>query len=142
MEFSEYGNLHESRVQRSVERLCRFTIQTASALEHLESKNIIHQAVDSNNCFVVSKDQVSTIWEAAWLSSLALDLKSGDPEFKSCSSLWSMVFNSLAALVRSQLLCLLLVGFLNMLCLFELFVSPWRVLIEVHICFYTLPSQV
>ena len=65
---AKYGNLHESRVQLSVERLCRFTIQTASALEHLEKKNIIHPSVNSFNCLVVSEDEVSTVWEAAWLS--------------------------------------------------------------------------
>ena len=66
MEFAEYGNLHESSVHRSVERLCRFTIQIASALEHLEKKNVVHPSVNSLNCFVVSKDQVGTIWEATW----------------------------------------------------------------------------
>ncbi|XP_015778975.1 PREDICTED: uncharacterized protein LOC107356863 isoform X1 [Acropora digitifera] len=58
VEFAEYGNLHDSSVHRSVERLCRFTIQIASALEHLEKKNVIHPSVNSLNCFVVSKDQV------------------------------------------------------------------------------------
>ncbi|XP_015747880.1 PREDICTED: uncharacterized protein LOC107327650 isoform X2 [Acropora digitifera] len=58
VEFAEYGNLHESSVHRSVERLCRFTIQTASALEHLEKKNVVHTSVDSFTCLVVSKDQV------------------------------------------------------------------------------------
>ncbi|XP_015747882.1 PREDICTED: uncharacterized protein LOC107327651 isoform X2 [Acropora digitifera] len=58
VEFAEYGNLHESRAQLSVEQLCRFTIQTAAALEHLENNNVIHEAVESLNCFVVSKDQV------------------------------------------------------------------------------------
>ena len=75
MELAEYGNLRESRAQRSVERLCRFIIQTASALEHLEIKNIIHQSVNSFNCLVVSKDQVSTIWDAAWPSGLSVGLE-------------------------------------------------------------------
>ena len=76
MEFAEYGNLHESNAQlRSVERLCRFTIQIASALEHLEIKNVIHQSVNSFNCLVVSKDQVSTIWEAAGLGGLGAGLE-------------------------------------------------------------------
>ncbi|XP_068718194.1 uncharacterized protein [Montipora capricornis] len=58
LEFAEYGNLHESSAQRSVERLCRFTIQIATALELLESKKVIHLLVKSYNCLVVSKDQV------------------------------------------------------------------------------------
>jgi len=58
VEFAEYGNLHESSVHRSVERLCRFTIQTASALAHLEKKNVVHPSVNSFTCLVVSKDQV------------------------------------------------------------------------------------
>ena len=59
VEFAEYGNLYESAEPRSVEELCRFTIQAATALEHLESKKVIHQAVKSVNCLVVSKNQVS-----------------------------------------------------------------------------------
>ena len=59
MEFAEYGNLHESSAQRSIGRLCKFTIQAATALEHLEAKNVIHQSVKSFNCLVVAKDQVS-----------------------------------------------------------------------------------
>ncbi|XP_044176227.1 uncharacterized protein LOC114959826 isoform X2 [Acropora millepora] len=58
VEFAEYGNLHESSVHRSVERLCRFTIQTASALEHLEKNNVVHPSVNSFTCLGVSKDQV------------------------------------------------------------------------------------
>ena len=60
----------------------------------------------------------------------AWDLKSGDPEFGSRSdhsragfvpgSPW---FNSSAALVQSPLVCLLPVGMLNLLRLFQLFVS-------------------
>ena len=59
MEFAEYGNLHESSAQRSIGRLCKFTIQAATALEHLEAKNVIHQSVKSFNCLVVARDQVS-----------------------------------------------------------------------------------
>ena len=59
MEFAEYGNLHESSAQRSIGRLCKFTIQAATALEHLEAKNVIHKSVKSFNCLVVAKDQVS-----------------------------------------------------------------------------------
>ena len=40
-----------------------------------------------------------------------LDLKSGDPEFKSQGSPW---FNSSAAIAHSQLVCLLPVGILNL----------------------------
>lgn len=58
VEFAEYGNLHESSELRSVERLCRFTIQAATALEHLEAKKVIHCFVKSFNCLVVAKDQV------------------------------------------------------------------------------------
>lgn len=59
MEFAEYGNLFESRESRTIEELCRFTIQAATALEYLESKGIIHQAVNENTCLVVSKTEVS-----------------------------------------------------------------------------------
>ena len=78
---AKYGNLHESRVQLSVERLCRFTIQTASALEHLEKKNIIHPSVNLFNCLVVSEDEVSTVCTGGSVAEWsAPDLKSGDPE--------------------------------------------------------------
>ena len=59
VEFAEYGNLYESAKNRTVEELCRFTIQAATALEHLETKKVIHRAVKSFNCLVVSKNQVS-----------------------------------------------------------------------------------
>ena len=59
VEFAEYGNLFESRESRTIEELCRFTIQAATALEYLESKGIIHQAVNANTCLVVSKTEVS-----------------------------------------------------------------------------------
>ena len=78
MEFAEYGNLHESSVHRSVERLCRFTIQTASALEHLEKNNVVHPSVNSFTCLGVSKDQVRTFCEGGsvvWLSDLDVGLK-------------------------------------------------------------------
>ena len=58
VEFAEYGNLDESSPQFSVERLCRFTIQAAAALEHLEKNKVIHQSVSSSNCLVVAKNQV------------------------------------------------------------------------------------
>ena len=50
----------------------------------------------------------------------ASDLKSGDPEFASRSD---SRFNSSAAFLYSQLVCLLPVGILNLLSLFRLFVS-------------------
>ena len=59
MEFAEYGNLYEFRDFRTIEELCRFTIQAATALEYVESKGVIHQAVNSNTCLVVSKTEVS-----------------------------------------------------------------------------------
>ena len=59
VEFAEYGNLYEFRDFRTIEELCRFTIQAATALEYVESKGIIHQAVNSNTCLVVSKTEVS-----------------------------------------------------------------------------------
>ena len=61
MEFAEYGNLHESSGQHSIGRLCKFTIQAATALEHLEAKNVIHQVVKPFNCLVVAKDQVKVL---------------------------------------------------------------------------------
>ena len=59
MELAEYANLYESRDFRTIEELCRFTIQAATALEYVEPKGIIHQAVNSNTCLVVSKTEVS-----------------------------------------------------------------------------------
>ena len=60
----------------------------------------------------------------------ASDLRSGDPEFGSRSDhkldLFQVVspwFNSSAALVHSQVVCLVPVGILNLLSLFQLFVS-------------------
>ena len=113
-----------------MERLCRFAIQTASALEHLEMKNIIHPSVNSFNCLVVSEDEVSTVWEAAWLNGRR---RTWNPVIPS----WVRVrVNSSSALVYSQLVFLLPVGILNMLSLFDLFVLLWRVVIEVHIYIY------
>ena len=57
----------------------------------------------------------------------APDLKSGHPEFKSHQLEFFQVvrawFNSSAALVPSQLVCLLPVGILNLLSLFQWFIS-------------------
>lgn len=60
VELAEYGNLAESFHHHTVERLCKFTIQAATALEHLEKMKVIHQAVSNFNCMVVSDYQVST----------------------------------------------------------------------------------
>ena len=56
-EFAEYGNLDKASEHHSVERLCRFTVQAASALEYLESKNVVHQLLQLY-CMVVSDYQV------------------------------------------------------------------------------------
>ena len=57
----------------------------------------------------------------------ASDLKSGDPDFTSRAhhqlDLFQVVPGSTAALVQSQLVCLLPVGILNLLSLFQLLVS-------------------
>ena len=58
VEFAEYGNFDESSSLFCVERLCRFTIQAATALEHLEKNKVIHQAVNPFTCLVVAKNQV------------------------------------------------------------------------------------
>lgn len=58
VEFADYGNLYESSAGLTVERLCRFTIQAASALEHLEAKKVIHQSLKPFNCLVVAKNEV------------------------------------------------------------------------------------
>jgi len=60
VQFANYGNLRESLKHHTVERLCKFTIQAATALEHLEKKKVIHQAVAGYNCLVVADYQVST----------------------------------------------------------------------------------
>jgi len=59
MEFAEYGNLNESRYNHSIEKLCRYTIQAASALEHVESRGASHVAFTFSSCLVVSKNEVS-----------------------------------------------------------------------------------
>lgn len=59
MEFAEYGNLNESRYNHSIEKLCRYTIQTAAALEHIESRGASHVAFTFSSCLVVSKNEVS-----------------------------------------------------------------------------------
>ena len=64
VEFGNYGNLRESFNHHTVERLCKFTIQAASALEHLEKKKVIHQAVNEHNWLVVADYQVSTEGES------------------------------------------------------------------------------
>ena len=60
VEFAQYGNLSESAPHHSIERLWRFTIQAATALEHLEKKNVIHQSIHSYNFLVVAGHQVSS----------------------------------------------------------------------------------
>ena len=61
LELAEYGNLREFYFHHhSVERLCKFTIQAATALEHLEKMKVVHQAVNDFNCLVVADCQVST----------------------------------------------------------------------------------
>ena len=59
MEFAEYGNLNESRFIHSIENLCRYTIQAASALEHLESRGASHVSFTLHSGLVVSKNEVS-----------------------------------------------------------------------------------
>lgn len=63
VEFANYGNLEESFNHHTVERLCKFTIQAATALEHLEKKEVIHQSVAAFNCLVVADCQVNTVGE-------------------------------------------------------------------------------
>lgn len=60
VELAEYGNLNELFQHHTVEQLCKFTIQAATALEHLEKKKVIHQAVTDYNCLIVADYQVST----------------------------------------------------------------------------------
>ena len=60
VEFAEYGNLEESSDHHTVERLCKFTIQAATALEHVETKDVVHAGVVDYNCLVVEDYQVST----------------------------------------------------------------------------------
>ena len=79
----------------------------------------------------------------------APDLKSGDPEFESRSDHFvrgSPLFNSSAALVHSQLVCLLPVGILNLLSSFQLLVSlalkslrgEWSI---TYVCMYVRVSN-
>ncbi|KAJ7383419.1 hypothetical protein OS493_028095 [Desmophyllum pertusum] len=58
VEFAEYGSLLQSVQHHTVERLCKFTIQAATALEHVEKKKVIHQSVKSFNCLVVADHQL------------------------------------------------------------------------------------
>ena len=78
VEFANYGNLEESFNHHTVERLCKFTIQAATALEHLEKMNVIHHAVTLFNCLVVADYQVNTVGElfvnlSRFVSSLRFD---------------------------------------------------------------------
>ncbi|KAJ7350190.1 hypothetical protein OS493_037884 [Desmophyllum pertusum] len=57
VEFAEYGSLLQPVQHHTVERLCKFTIQAATALEHVEKKKVIHQSVKSYNCLVVADHQ-------------------------------------------------------------------------------------
>ena len=60
VELAEYGNLEQSFHHHTVEQLCKFTIQAATALEHLEKMKVIHRAFSYFNCLVVADYQVST----------------------------------------------------------------------------------
>jgi len=78
VEFANYGSLETSFNHHTVERLCKFTIQAATALEHLEKKEVIHHAVTVFNCLVVADFQVNTVGElfvdlSRFLSSLRFD---------------------------------------------------------------------
>lgn len=59
VEFAEYGNLVESFEHHSVERLWKFTIQAASALEYLENMKVVHQSVKAVNILVAADFKVS-----------------------------------------------------------------------------------
>ena len=82
------------------------------------------------SCFHLVTNCGASRGQRGWVVG-ALDLKSGDPEFKSRSDRplagflqggpW---FNSSATLVQSQLVCLLVVGIFNLLSLFELRAGP------------------
>jgi len=58
-ELAEYGTLEESSSHHSVERLCKFTIQAAGALEYLEKKNLVHQLLPFH-CMVAAGYQVNS----------------------------------------------------------------------------------
>ena len=61
VEFAEYGNLSESWPHHNIEHLWRYTIQAATALEYLEKRNVIHQAVFGYNFLVVAGFKVVII---------------------------------------------------------------------------------
>ena len=61
VEFANYGNLEESFKHHTVERLCKFTIQAATALEHLEKKEVIHRSVTMFTCLIVADCQVNIV---------------------------------------------------------------------------------
>ena len=62
VEFAEYGHVKELVAQYcTVERLWKFTIQAATALEHLEKKKVIHKSVKDFHYFVVADYQVTSV---------------------------------------------------------------------------------
>ena len=61
VEFAEFGNLSESSHYHTIERLWRFTIQAATALEYLERRDVIHQSVLDYNFLVVAGFEVVII---------------------------------------------------------------------------------
>lgn len=63
VEFAEHGQVIELEHHHTVERLWKYTIQAATALEHLDKKKVIHRSVLAFNWFVVADYQVSSVWE-------------------------------------------------------------------------------
>lgn len=72
VEFAEYGHIKESQhTFTTVERLWKFTIQAATALEHLEKKKVIHKSIMAFHFFIVADYQVtnSTVLQITMLFS-------------------------------------------------------------------------
>ncbi|KAL9972488.1 hypothetical protein ACROYT_G018800 [Oculina patagonica] len=58
VEFAEHGQVIEVEQHHTVERLWKYTIQAATALEHLDQKKVIHRSVQPFNWFVVADYQL------------------------------------------------------------------------------------
>ena len=61
MDFAEYGNVLEAMPQQSVFSLIQIVTQIASALEYLDSKNLMHLRITAASIFVVAPGKVQEV---------------------------------------------------------------------------------
>lgn len=63
-DFAKYGNIYEAklRLTLSMVNVIQMVTQIASALEYLDSKNVVHLRLHSTSIFVVASGKVHDIW--------------------------------------------------------------------------------